>query len=76
MNPLAPLIPAEFGPHRRELLEHSQNGWCAVCDDKPIPWVNKQRKGKRFTCGGPVCVHEWGNACTRDKRYALRRRAA
>jgi hypothetical protein len=47
-NPLAPKIPAHFGPHRRAALEEAQDGWCAVCSQViPLRTDGKRRASTR-----------------------------
>lgn len=78
MNPLAPPVPATFGPHRRKALEASQKGWCAICDTLPIPLSTDKlgrAKGKRYTCRQPDCVKGWSLLCQRDYHHARRAKA-
>lgn len=74
---LAPRVPVDFGPNRRAALEESQDGWCACCDELPIP----NRKGAhRFTCGREECKAAWRHLCSLDwharKRAEKKGRAA
>lgn len=72
---LAPPIPSHFGPFRRAALEESQDGWCAICGERPIPIGTRNmpyrpRKGHRFTCQLRECRQWWTYLCRRDWEHA------
>jgi hypothetical protein len=69
-----PKVPPHFGPWRTAALLEAQDGWCAICDEHPVPY----RKGvHRFTCGRKACKARWGDLAARDaveKRHAEEQR--
>jgi hypothetical protein len=71
---LAPFIPLNFGPHRRAALEESQAGYCAMCDERPIP--NWKRLSHRFTCRRLECKAAWRRLCELDWHEAHRTEAS
>lgn len=81
-NPLAPEVPGHFGEFRRAALLTSQKGWCAVCDEQPIPLsetpnATRRRKGARYTCRRPLCLQIWNRWCSLEcqrQRRALKKK--